>query len=108
MFHVSNEAPGQSINCYGLIWFSLGTYAIVSLVVATTIKYYAGIYYPIKDSSETINESNYTSTKIWNSSGPAEPSSDYISDDPTEAKVIIGGMLALQSGLFMVIYILMP
>ncbi len=78
---------------------SAGTYAIVSLMIASSIKKYSGIYYSSTPFPTTLGNSTENSTFFRLE---ANASRDFIHDDPVQAKVIMGTMLALISGFFLV------
>ncbi|RNA41964.1 solute carrier family 26 member 10-like [Brachionus plicatilis] len=73
---------------------STGTYAIVSLMVASSINKYKGVLYPL----------DYNSTANLTESVPS--SSEFISNDPDKARVLIATCLALFSGAIQVIFAL--
>lgn len=82
----------------------LGTYAIVSLMIGASIKNYEGVLYPrqsIKGQGNTTNSSSYAHQDI---SMYAGGSSDFISNNPQEAKIMIAGVLSLISGMLLVLF----
>ena len=81
-----------------------GTYAIISLIVLSSLKKYEGELYP-KLAEETMtttpiyeNETNSTTETYFR----AASSENYLSQNPEEAKVMIAMALSLISGLFLV------
>ncbi len=71
---------------------SPGTYAIISLMVYTQTNKYEGILFP--KSSE-----NGTSSGTYN-----QTNSEFISNDPVVARVMISTVLSMSSGILLVIY----
>jgi solute carrier family 26 protein len=106
---------------------SAGTYAIVSLIVASSVKKYAGVLYPLPGSTnhmiDHMTTSNYTdyihttTMGIDHSSHDMHGHSDehgsvavagdpafYISNDPVEGVVLIAMVLSFLSGIIQVIF----
>ena len=81
---------------------SVGTYAIVSLMVISSIKKYEGILY----SSGKVEIGNHTHSVVHRSSGSnsAPAKIEFLSDDPVDAKVQIAMALSLLSGIIQVIF----
>lgn len=75
-------------------FFNKGTYAIVSLMIASSINKYKGdLYPPMANFTTNLTES-------------MEMSSGYISNDPEVARVMIATCLALFAGSIQVIFAL--
>lgn len=85
---------------------SVGTYAIVSLMVISSIKKYDGILYSSNTKLDVGNNSSHTivhrSSDSHSGSAPAKI--EFLSDDPTDAKVQIAMALSLLSGIIQVIF----
>ncbi len=78
---------------------SAGTYAIVSLMIYSSTKKFAGIYYSnIPDVDSAVNLTVHSSVLMQ----PTVSVNNFIHEDAQEAKIIIAEMLALMSGFFLV------
>lgn len=69
---------------------STGTHGVISIMVGNTLKNFEGILYPDEDEIEN-GLGNQTNT-------------NYISNNPEEAKVLIAMMLAFQAGAIQVFF----
>ncbi|CAF0955390.1 unnamed protein product [Brachionus calyciflorus] len=81
---------------------STGTYAIVSLMVISSLNKYSGILYPAEGSSGG-GHGGPTGHSNPTSSAKGDPS-NYISNDPVAAKVLIAMCLSLFSGVIQIIF----
>lgn len=84
-----------------------GTYAIVSLMVISSINRYSGILYPSQTDSAMLGNSSHGASGHASSSHGASPAgnpANYISNDPVQAKLLIAMTLSIVSGVIQVIF----
>jgi MFS superfamily sulfate permease-like transporter len=103
----------------------LGTYAIVSLMVISSLNKYNGVLYPLYDFSETESNSTHIETivnttssskpvhRLANARSEYRPVSgvtvddddiEYLSNDPVKARVMIAMSMALLTGLLHILF----
>jgi MFS superfamily sulfate permease-like transporter len=74
---------------------STGTYAIVSLILANSVRSYEGLLYP--GASDSQNSSSYPKTSQNNKGMPAD-TSEYISENREQAIIMLAAMIAFTVG----------
>jgi MFS superfamily sulfate permease-like transporter len=86
-----------------------GTYAIVSLMVYSSLLKYAGVLYPSPNELAMMGANATASSSIGHSaassmSAGVGSAKNYISNDPIEAKIQISMVLAFMTGIIQVIF----
>jgi MFS superfamily sulfate permease-like transporter len=84
---------------------STGTYAVISLIIASSIRNYEGVLFPKTGEASVISSNN----SDFNSSSTAAitttiQNSNYVSNDPVEGAIIVAAALAFNVGLIHILF----